>query len=78
MSQIVFDERTAQQLEVIYSTRDALRRRRLVREALAVEVGHSVLDVGCGPGFYSAELLAEVGAKGAIEPPNQASERTRA
>jgi len=66
MSQIVFDERTAQQLEVMYRKRDALRRRRLVREALAVEAGHRVLDVGCGPGFYSAELLAEVGAKGAV------------
>ena len=66
MSQIVFDERTAQHLEVTYRTRDVLRRRRLVREALAVETGHRVLDVGCGPGFYSAELLAEVGAKGAV------------
>jgi len=27
MSQIVFDERTAQQLEVMYRKRDALRRR---------------------------------------------------
>ena len=66
MSQIVFDERTAQQLDVMYRTRDVLRRRRLVREALAVEAGHRVLDVGCGPGFYAAELLAEVGANGAV------------
>jgi ubiquinone/menaquinone biosynthesis C-methylase UbiE len=66
MSQIVFDERIAEQLDVMYRKRDVLRRRRLVREALAVEAGHRVLDVGCGPGFYSAELLAEVGPKGAV------------
>ena len=66
MTQIVFDERAVQQLEVMYRARDVLRRRRLVREALAVERGHRVLDVGCGPGFYSAELLAEVGAKGSV------------
>src|SRR5438477_12813126 len=66
MSQIVFDARTAQELDVMYRTRDVLRRRRLVREALAVEAGHRVLDVGCGPGFYAAELLAQVGANGAV------------
>jgi ubiquinone/menaquinone biosynthesis C-methylase UbiE len=66
MSQFVFDERAAQQLEVMYRTHDVLRRRRLAREALGVEAGHRVLDVGCGPGFYTAELLAEVGANGAV------------
>jgi arsenite methyltransferase len=66
MSRFVFDEHAAQQLEIMYRTRDVVRRRRLVREALAVEDGHRVLDVGCGPGFYAAELLAEVGAGGAV------------
>jgi arsenite methyltransferase len=66
MSQFVFDERAAQQLEVVYRTRDVLRRRRLVREALALEGGHRVLDVGCGPGFYAAELLSDVGSNGAV------------
>lgn len=66
MSQFVFDERAAQQLEVMYRARDVLRRRRLVRDALAVEAGHRVLDIGCGPGFYLAELLPELGANGAV------------
>ena len=60
MSKAVFDERAVQRLEGMYRKRDVLRRRRAVREALAARTGDRVLDVGCGPGFYSAELLAEV------------------
>ena len=43
-----------------------LRRRRLVREALAAAPGERVLDVGCGPGFYVAELLEQVGPTGSV------------
>jgi SAM-dependent methyltransferase len=66
MSQFVFDEEAARLLEVMYRRRDVVRRRRLVREALAVRAGHRVLDVGCGPGFLSEEILAEVGGRGAV------------
>jgi hypothetical protein len=34
MSQLAFDEAPAAQMETLYRTRDVLRRRRLVREAL--------------------------------------------
>ena len=66
MSLFAFDDRAAQRLEVMYRSRDLVRRRRLVREALGVQSGDRVLDVGCGPGFGSAELLAEVGATGTV------------
>jgi arsenite methyltransferase len=64
MTQLVFDERLASQLETLYRTRDVLRRRRLVRQAVAGSAGERILDVGCGPGFYVAELLEEVGPTG--------------
>ena len=66
MSQIEFDENMAKALEVIYGTRDVLFRRHLVQEAIAAAPGERVLDVGCGPGFYLAELLERVGPEGHV------------
>ena len=66
MAQIAFDQRIVDQLEVMYRTRDVLRRRQLVREALQCAPGQSVIDVGCGPGFYVAELRDVVGPRGRI------------
>ena len=66
MSQLVFDDRLAAQLEELYRTGDVLRRRRLVREALRAGPGERILDVGCGPGFYLAELLEQVGPTGSV------------
>src|SRR5262249_20745475 len=66
MSQIVFDQKIASQLEQLYETRDMLRRRQLVRSALGARTGERILDVGCGPGFFVTELLEEVGPSGAV------------
>ena len=66
MAQLEFDADVAKALEVIYGTRDVLRRRAVVREALAARPGERILDVGCGPGFYVAELLEEVGRGGSV------------
>lgn len=66
MTQVVFDDNIAAQLEQLYMTADVLRRRALVRDALAARPGEDVLDVGCGPGFYAAEIRDQVGATGSI------------
>jgi arsenite methyltransferase len=66
MSQLVFDEDMARQLDAIYRTRDVLRRRQLVRDALDATPGERILDIGCGPGFYAVELLEQVGAEGSV------------
>ena len=66
MAQMVFNERLSNQLEVVYHARDMVRRRELAREALAATEGERVLDIGCGPGFFVAELLEEVGPDGHV------------
>jgi arsenite methyltransferase len=66
MSGLAFDEETGRQLEKLYRSGDAARRRRLVRSALSAAPGEHVLDVGCGPGFYCAELIEEVGPEGVV------------
>jgi arsenite methyltransferase len=64
MSQLTFDAAMLEQLEVLYRARDVLRRRRLVRDALALAPGERLLDLGCGPGFYVAEVLDDLGPEG--------------
>ena len=66
MSQLQFDSATAKALERAYHKRDMVRRRRLVREALAAAPGERILDIGCGPGFYVRELLDVVGETGSV------------
>jgi arsenite methyltransferase len=66
MSQLEFDEEAARQIERLYLSGDAARRRRIVREALGASVGERVLDVGCGPGFYCVELLEDIGPSGSV------------
>jgi ubiquinone/menaquinone biosynthesis C-methylase UbiE len=66
MSQLVFDEDAARRIESLYRIGEAQRRRETVRETLGARPGERVLDVGCGPGFYCAELAAEVGPSGSV------------
>jgi arsenite methyltransferase len=66
MNRLTFDEDMGRALEVVYSSRDVMRRRRLVREALAAQPGERILDAGCGPGFYVAELADIVGEDGSV------------
>jgi ubiquinone/menaquinone biosynthesis C-methylase UbiE len=61
-----FDASLVEQLEVLYHKRDVLRRRALVHAALDAQPGERLLDVGCGPGFYVAELLERVGPAGHV------------
>ena len=66
MSQLEFDRRLVERLERLYTTRDVLRRRELVRAALGARSGDRILDVGCGPGFYVTELAEVVGREGSV------------
>jgi len=66
MGQIEFDEKLSMQLESNYSRRDFQRRRQLVRQALGAQKGERILDIGCGPGFYVAEVAELVGPDGTV------------
>ena len=66
MSQLEFDRHLVERLERLYATRDVLRRREHVRAVLGARPGDSILDVGCGPGFYVTELAEAVGREGSV------------
>jgi arsenite methyltransferase len=63
---IEFNQSIADELDAAYRRRDHLRRRALVHDALGAQPGERVLDAGCGPGFYVAELLDRVGPEGSV------------
>jgi SAM-dependent methyltransferase len=77
MSQLVFDRGTGARLEAAYRSRDILRRRELVYAALRPRPGERILDVGCGPGFYVAELLERVGDAGFVRGVDRSAEMLR-
>jgi arsenite methyltransferase len=64
--QLVFDENASRQIEAMYLIGDAVRRRAIVRERLAVSPGERIVDVGCGPGFYCLELVEQTGSSGSV------------
>lgn len=61
-----FGDRTAKRLDVLYRAADILRRRELVKAALDPRPGNSILDLGCGPGFYVSEIAPHVGSSGRV------------
>ena len=61
-----FDDDIARRMEALYQSDDAVRRRRIVRDALAAAPGERIADVGCGAGFYCAELAQDVGPSGSV------------
>jgi arsenite methyltransferase len=61
-----FDERTSRHVEAVYTTPDVVEQRRLVIEALDLQPGDHVLDIGSGPGFLACEMAAVVGEEGSV------------
>jgi ubiquinone/menaquinone biosynthesis C-methylase UbiE len=56
-----FDENTAKLLETAYQGADVSRRRRMALDALHLEAGEVVVDIGCGNGFLTQEIARTVG-----------------
>jgi ubiquinone/menaquinone biosynthesis C-methylase UbiE len=57
---------TLHQLDVIEAERDNWQRPSQVIQALGLKNGNSVLDVGCGSGYFSLRLSDPVGASGKV------------
>ena len=61
-----YDKAAAQNIERSYNTPDIARQRLQTLKALALNMGESVVDVGCGTGFLISEMAAMVGSSGSL------------
>jgi arsenite methyltransferase len=61
-----FDEQTSRHVEASYRTSDVVEQRRRVIDALDLQPGERVLDIGSGPGFLACEIAAVVGEGGSV------------
>ena len=62
-----FDSDAAHRLERMYLTPYAQHRRAAVREALALQAGEQILEIGTGPGFEPYELASVLGPTGRLQ-----------
>ena len=53
-------------LETLYRTPDAARRREAVLDALQLQPGERVLDIGTGPGFLTVQMAEAVSSRGRV------------
>jgi ubiquinone/menaquinone biosynthesis C-methylase UbiE len=63
---LTFDAEVGRKLEAIYSTPDAVTRRRAALDAVQAKPGEHGLDIGPGPGFLACELAQQVGSNGRV------------
>ncbi len=61
-----FDAAGARRVEKVYLTSDVVAQRGAVLEALALEAGERVLDIGSGPGLLVRDMAEAVGAEGRV------------
>jgi len=63
----VFDDKQSRRIEAVYLTPDIVRQRAQLLEALALQPGECVVDLGCGPGLLALEMAHQVEPEGAVQ-----------
>jgi arsenite methyltransferase len=61
-----FDTGVTERIKAIYSTQDVIRQRSATINALHLQRGQRVLDLGSGPGYLAASIAEGVGATGEV------------
>jgi len=62
-----FDERESRRVEAIYLTPDVVTQRAHVLDALGLQHGERVVDLGCGPGLLALDMAHRVGMRGEVQ-----------
>ncbi len=61
-----FDTEVTKRIKAIYATQDVIRQRSATIDALHLQPGQRVLDLGSGPGYLAASIAERVGATGEV------------
>jgi ubiquinone/menaquinone biosynthesis C-methylase UbiE len=63
----MFDGKESRRVERIYLTPDIVAQRARVLEAMALQQGERVADLGCGPGLLALDIAGQVGTAGEVQ-----------
>ena len=63
---LAFGDEVNSALEMAYKTPDIIAARQAVVDALSLQTGQSVLDIGSGPGLLAQDMAHHVGRQGSI------------